>query len=239
VRGPRASGEPRVERCWSGILPLAEAVPRAFPDLAPYIEHWVERFGELPLREPNPGAPGGRRVLVEILDLDATGAANDGGGSSLPEPCPEYWVPPSPGVHPGVELVHRLRQSKLYEPMCKGDCGQWEPMPIALFAEHSIDYFGSRRGFLQLGIRVRPIADTEHRPASLQLIREALTAEYDEAEAQKQKPPNVKEVAARVQTRLAAKGYTASKSQIQKIAAETNFSSRRLLQGHRFKIIGL
>ena len=153
------TGGPPPERRWSGILPLPEAVSRAYPDLAPHIERYVAQFGDLPLREPKPGAPGGRRVVLILSEEDEAHWARSA------EPCPDYWMPPAPGVYPGAELARRLQQGSLYELTCKADGGDWEPVAMALLKNYRIDYsgstayledhFASRAAWLRLGIRLR------------------------------------------------------------------------------------
>jgi hypothetical protein len=69
------------------------------------------------------------------------------------------------------------------------------------------------------------------RPAPTEEIRNVLTAVYDEAPA---KPPNVREVVKPAQAKLAAKGLRASRGQIQTVADEPQFKSRRGLVGKRY-----
>jgi hypothetical protein len=67
----------------------------------------------------------------------------------------------------------------------------------------------------------------EPKPASEQMIRGAVRRQYDIAETQDKKPPNVKEVAKLVQADLKASGHTASVQKIQKIADSPEFKRRR------------
>ena len=70
------------------------------------------------------------------------------------------------------------------------------------------------------------------RPAPAKMIRAAIQATYDAAEAGGQKPPNIKELPAAVQQRLEEKGFSASGRAIQKIGAAEEFKNRRLPPGN-------
>jgi hypothetical protein len=68
-------------------------------------------------------------------------------------------------------------------------------------------------------------------PAPREELRRALTAEYDAAAKEAQKPPNVREIIAPVQERLRAKGYEASGRQISELAGAEEYKSRRRKPG--------
>jgi hypothetical protein len=65
------------------------------------------------------------------------------------------------------------------------------------------------------------------RPAPLAKINNAITAVYDEAEAQREKPPNLNQVVAPVQRKLREQGLLASKSRIQEQAGHPIHAKRR------------
>jgi hypothetical protein len=68
-------------------------------------------------------------------------------------------------------------------------------------------------------------------PAPVREIRRALTDEYDEAETEGRKPPNVKEVVGPVKERLRENGYEASGRRISDLAGEEEYKSRRRKPG--------
>jgi hypothetical protein len=80
------------------------------------------------------------------------------------------------------------------------------------FAERSSLYGGSRR----------PLP-----PAPNSMIDTAISDAYSEAERAGQKPPNLKEIVAPVQTKLLAQGHEASGRQIQKLAEAAKHKTRR------------
>jgi hypothetical protein len=73
------------------------------------------------------------------------------------------------------------------------------------------------------------------KPASEQMIRGAVRRQYDIAETQGKKPPNVKEVAKLVQADLKARGHKASVQKVQKIADSPEFKERRWPPGKTLK----
>jgi len=109
---------------WGGVLPLAEAVQRLWPNLAEQINNYTRSVGRLHLRKPTPGAPGGERVLIEVdvicervaapddvqhrwVDItDVPGIKNIDAKTLLP-PYEPYEVPQP---HPGEEFLGRLRE---------------------------------------------------------------------------------------------------------------------------------
>jgi hypothetical protein len=105
---------------WNGVLRLADAVGRLWPDLAEQIREYIHNIGRLHLKRPNPGAPGGDRVVIELDDAYSLVRQPDDGergihildlpGSDYPsepeEPLPVYEVP---NPHPGEELKNRFR----------------------------------------------------------------------------------------------------------------------------------
>jgi hypothetical protein len=58
-------------------------------------------------------------------------------------------------------------------------------------------------------------------------IDQEISAEYDRAERQGQKPPNIKEIAKQVQVTLRSTGYQATQRQIQKLAEADKYKKRR------------
>jgi hypothetical protein len=73
----------------------------------------------------------------------------------------------------------------------------------------------------------------ELRPASVDAIRDAMTAVYDEAKQRGNKPPNVKEVVAPVKERLKGLGLKATDRGIAPIGREDAFGKLRLRAGER------
>ncbi|HEY1258544.1 MAG TPA: hypothetical protein VGF34_04790 [Stellaceae bacterium] len=228
-----------------GPLPLAAAVRRIFPDLAPWVERYAKRFGALPLREPAAGAPGGRRVILEII-----GAADDERACVAPgcahEQCPEYWVPPTPGVHPGVELARRLRESAAYELVFKNGDAAWEPLSIPLVegpepapgeeqSTFPIDYFNSKWWQHDIGIRITNVECAALTPASKPQINKAIKDTYDAAAKSGEKAPNVNQLVSPVKKRLAEIGKSASRDVIRSIAADPKFENQRLPQGQKWR----
>jgi hypothetical protein len=71
--------------------------------------------------------------------------------------------------------------------------------------------------------------------ASEQTIESAVRREYERAERQDEKPPNIKEVTKPVQAQLQASGYYASAAKIQKIAERPEFKKRRRPPGKTLK----
>jgi hypothetical protein len=92
--------------------------------LAEHIHHYIRNVGGLHLRKPNPGAPGGERVIIEVdgtyndlvpsgddvqerwIDIADIPGQDDGQRVELELP-PPYEVP---NPHPGEELLRRLRK---------------------------------------------------------------------------------------------------------------------------------
>jgi hypothetical protein len=70
-------------------------------------------------------------------------------------------------------------------------------------------------------------------PASDPAIDEAISKAYDDANAARQKPPNLVEIVGLVKTILASQGIMATSSQIQKLARADKHRTRRLRPGHR------
>jgi hypothetical protein len=83
------------------------------------------------------------------------------------------------------------------------------------------------------GVNGDPAEDL--RPAPITKIDNAITAVYDEAEAQKKKAPNLNQVVAPVQRKLREQGLSASKSTIQKLAADAKHAKRRRKGGPTLK----
>jgi hypothetical protein len=73
----------------------------------------------------------------------------------------------------------------------------------------------------------------EPRPASDPAIDEAISKAYDDANAARQKPPNLVEIVALVKAILASQGESASGPKIQKLARAAKHKARRLRPGHR------
>jgi hypothetical protein len=73
------------------------------------------------------------------------------------------------------------------------------------------------------------------RPAPESEIKDEIRRQYDKADSAKQKPPNVKEIVAPVQTELRIKGLDASGRQIQKFAEAEEFKNRRGKPGATLK----
>ena len=69
--------------------------------------------------------------------------------------------------------------------------------------------------------------------ASEAQINRTITAVYDRAESQHMKPPNVKEIAAHVLTRLQREGWTATQAHIAQLAGDKRHRLRRLPAGPR------
>jgi hypothetical protein len=69
------------------------------------------------------------------------------------------------------------------------------------------------------------------RPANDRTVHEAITAIYDKARADEEKPPNVKQIVAPVQVRLRFLGYWKSGRQIQKLAEAPQHKARRRKPG--------
>ena len=69
--------------------------------------------------------------------------------------------------------------------------------------------------------------DQMPRLASETAIRRSIDAAYDQAEATRQKPPNVNEIGPIVQRGLRSQGLEASKRQIQQIANHADYKKRR------------
>jgi hypothetical protein len=91
---------------WDGVLLLAEAVPRLWPELAEAIHDYIRNIGRLHLRKPNPGAPGGDRVVLVIKGDDEKEAPKD-------DDVQEEWDELQPpyktlNPHPGEGLLRRL-----------------------------------------------------------------------------------------------------------------------------------
>jgi hypothetical protein len=67
--------------------------------------------------------------------------------------------------------------------------------------------------------------------ASESKIDQAIGAEYDRAEREREKPPNLKEIAKQVQVTLRSEGFRASQHQIQGLAEADKYKKRRRLPG--------
>jgi hypothetical protein len=74
-----------------------------------------------------------------------------------------------------------------------------------------------------------------YKPASNSKIISAIRAEYDEAEAAKRKPPNIKEIVEPVQSALRCQGFHASGNHIQELAKDAEFKNRRRRPGATVK----
>jgi hypothetical protein len=69
--------------------------------------------------------------------------------------------------------------------------------------------------------------------ASEAQIHQTITAVYDHAASQHMKPPNVKEIAPHVLTRLQREGWTATQAHIAQLAGDKRHRLRRLPAGPR------
>jgi hypothetical protein len=78
--------------------------------------------------------------------------------------------------------------------------------------------------------RTAPI-DQEPKQAPITAIHEAISAVYDEAAGAGQKPPNVREISAPVQSRLREQGLKASARQIEELASDDRHKGRRRERG--------
>jgi hypothetical protein len=76
-----------------------------------------------------------------------------------------------------------------------------------------------------------PVSSEDLKPASQAKIIEAIRAEYGDARAAGQKPPNVKELSAAVQPLLQRKGLWASRRWIEKLAEAPEFKRCRRQPG--------
>ena len=101
---------------WDGVLLLAEAVPQLWPDLAEQIHDYIRNVGRLHLSKPNPGAPGGDRIVL-VIEGDGTYAKeaprddDREGDDDVQEGWGELQPPyKAPNPHPGEELLRRLRK---------------------------------------------------------------------------------------------------------------------------------
>jgi hypothetical protein len=70
-----------------------------------------------------------------------------------------------------------------------------------------------------------------NKPASDKQIREAIRAEYNRADAAKERPPNINELWRRIKPLLTAQGFEVSGNRIETIGEEKEFKSRRGLVG--------
>jgi hypothetical protein len=76
--------------------------------------------------------------------------------------------------------------------------------------------------------------DQLRRVISQDIIHQAITETYDDAERAQGKPPNIKEIPPLVQQKLAAKGFQPPpQTRIQKLAEDKRHKSRRWRQGDR------
>jgi hypothetical protein len=109
---------------------------------------------------------------------------------------------------------------------------QWYPL---------IGDYGPLRGYRgRRDIAIAPsslaaaVEDDRMRPlpfASNSMIHDAISDAYSENERAGLKPPNIKEIASLVQSKLAAKGYATSGRQIQKFADADKYKKRRRKPG--------
>jgi hypothetical protein len=67
------------------------------------------------------------------------------------------------------------------------------------------------------------------------MIKSAVRREYERAERQGEKPPNIKEVSKPVQAQLQASGHYASATKIKEIADSPEFKNRRWPPGKTLK----
>ena len=81
------------------------------------------------------------------------------------------------------------------------------------------------------GVLESDSTEDQLRPANDHTVHEAITAVYDRAQADKEKPPNVKEIVIPVQAELRALSYYQSGRQIQKLAEAPQHKTRRRLPG--------
>jgi hypothetical protein len=86
-----------------------------------------------------------------------------------------------------------------------------------------------------LGTRWASQSTLPARKATDVRIREAITAVYDKAGRDGQKPPNVRQIAKPVQEVLGNQGFEASARHIEKLASENPFKARRRPPGATLK----
>jgi hypothetical protein len=80
-----------------------------------------------------------------------------------------------------------------------------------------------------------PISEKCFKPASLEGIKDAICAVYNEAKKSGAKPPNIKELPPLVQDLLATSGHTASGRQIQEVGSAFEFKQHRRTPGKTVK----
>jgi hypothetical protein len=97
-----------------------------------------------------------------------------------------------------------------------GKYGSKRPRKLAALSDNRFAENSSPNGGSQ------PLA-----PAPSSMIDTAISDAYSEAERAGQKPPNLKEIVAPVQTKLLAQGHQASGRQIQKLAEAAKHKKRR------------
>jgi hypothetical protein len=123
---------------------------------------------------------------------------------------PIGWVPPISDILPDkFEVDQQMR--------LKDEEGRFRKFLLSKFSFERL--FEHQKNVPQPAMELRKANDSE--------ILEAIKEVYDDAEAKRIKPPNIKELAALVQQRLEKKGYWASQLHIQTLAGAAEFKSRR------------
>jgi hypothetical protein len=136
-------------------------------------------------------------------------------------------IPLSAHPDPDIRARHPVRKSEDLRPVHWNSNIDWLAGTVGrysvLIKRTSIEAWLGTEGETESGPTLRNATDPK--------INDTITQEYDKAKDAEEKPPNVKEIAERVQETLREQGLNASLNRIQDLAGAEEFKKRRWKPG--------